>query len=82
MGTLTIRISDDKHERLKALAEQRGVSVNKLIDELATIALTEQDARTWFEMRANRGDPKRGLAILNKLDEHFGTNGRGHAKAR
>lgn len=78
MGTLTIRLSDDKHERLKALAEQRGVSINKLIDELATIALAEQDARNWFEIRAKRGDPKRGLTILDKLDEHFGTNGRGY----
>lgn len=82
MGTLTIRISDDKHERLKVLAEQRGVSVNKLIDELATIALAEQDARIWFEIHAKRGDKKRGLAILDKLDEHFGTNGRESAKAR
>lgn len=74
MSTLTIRIPDDKHERLKALADQRGVSVNKLMDELATIALTEHDAKVWFEIRATRGDPRRGLAILDRLDEHFGTN--------
>ncbi|EAR21584.1 hypothetical protein [Nitrococcus mobilis] len=73
---------NDKHERLKVLAEQRGVSVNKLIDELATIALAAQDARMWFEIHAKRGDTKRGLAILDKLDEHFGTNGRGYVKAR
>ncbi|MDN5870988.1 MAG: toxin-antitoxin system HicB family antitoxin [Nitrococcus sp.] len=75
-------MSEHKHKWLKALAEQRGISVNKLIDELATIALTEQDARTWFEIRAKRGDAKRGLAILDTLDEHFGTTGRGRAKAR
>jgi predicted transcriptional regulator len=75
MGTLTIRIPDDKHNRLRALAEQRGVSVNKLIDELATIALTEHDAKTWFEIQARRGDPQRGLDILDKLDAHFGTSG-------
>lgn len=68
MSTLTIRIPDDKHERLKALAERRGVSVNKLMDELATIALTEHDARTWFEVRAAKGNPRRGLEILDKLD--------------
>lgn len=79
MGTLTIRIPDDKHERLKALAEKRGVSVNKLVDELATIALTEHDARTWFEIQARQGNPERGLEVLDKLDRHFGTNGRGKA---
>jgi predicted HicB family RNase H-like nuclease len=39
MSTLTIRLPDDKHERLKAVAKSRAISVNKLIDELATVAL-------------------------------------------
>ena len=34
MGTLKIRIPDDKHERLKSLAASRGISINKLIEEL------------------------------------------------
>jgi predicted HicB family RNase H-like nuclease len=43
MSTLTIRMPDDKHQRLKQLAESKGISVNKLIEELSTIALTEFD---------------------------------------
>ena len=35
MSTLTIRLPDDKHERLKALARANSISVNKLMDELA-----------------------------------------------
>jgi len=31
MSTLTIRLPDTKHERLKAFARARGVSVNKLV---------------------------------------------------
>ena len=38
MSTLTIRLPDDKHERLKALARSNSISINKLIDELATVA--------------------------------------------
>ena len=30
MATLTVRIPDDKHGRLKALAQHRHVSVNKI----------------------------------------------------
>jgi hypothetical protein len=30
MATLTIRLPDDKHLRLKKLAESQGLSVNKL----------------------------------------------------
>jgi len=36
MATLTIRLPDDKHTRLKELAQSRGISVNKLMEELST----------------------------------------------
>ena len=68
MSTLTIRLPDDKHERLKALARANAASVNKLSDELATVALANCDARVRFETRAARGNPKRALTLLNKLD--------------
>lgn len=67
MSTLTIRLPDDKHNRLKALAESRQVSVNRLVDELATVALANFDARTRFETRAKKGNVKKALAILNRL---------------
>lgn len=68
MATLTIRLSDDKHLRLKELAQAKGVSVNKLIEELSTIALTEFDAHTRFKALAIMGKPEEGLRILDKLD--------------
>jgi len=68
MATLTIRLPDDKHERLKDLAQARGVSVNKLIEELSTIALTEFDAYTRFKAMAVTGNPQEGLNLLDKLD--------------
>jgi predicted DNA-binding protein len=69
MSTLTIRLPDEKHERLKALARANAVSINKLIDELATVALANFDARVRFEARARRGNPTRALALLDKLDQ-------------
>ncbi|MDJ0681252.1 MAG: toxin-antitoxin system HicB family antitoxin [Xenococcaceae cyanobacterium MO_167.B52] len=71
MGTLTIRIPDDKHERLKALAASKGISINKLIEDLSTRALTEFDAETRFRAMAAQGNIEEGLAILDKLDQHF-----------
>jgi predicted transcriptional regulator len=68
MSVLTIRLPDDKHERLRELAKARSVSVNKLVDELATVALANHDARIRFEVRAARGQPARGLALLDWLD--------------
>ena len=68
MATLTVRIPDDKHKRLKELAESQGVSVNKLIEELSTIALMEFDTHTRFKLMAAQGDFTEGLRILDKLD--------------
>jgi predicted DNA-binding protein len=68
MKTLTVRLPDDKHSRLKQLADSRGISVNKLIEELSTIALTEFDAYTRFKAIAAQGDPKVGLKLLDRLD--------------
>jgi predicted transcriptional regulator len=70
MSTLTIRLPDDKHERLKALARANSISVNKLMDELATVALANYDARVRFETRAARGDAARALDLLDRLDRH------------
>lgn len=68
MATLTIRLPDDKHERLKAFAKSRGISINKLMDELSTIALAEFDAATRFKAMAATGNPQKGLQLLDKLD--------------
>jgi hypothetical protein len=71
MSVLTIRVDNEKHARLRALAEERGVSLNKLMDELATIALVQHDTETRFRALAARGSTKRGLALLDKLDRAF-----------
>mgnify|MGYP003393941655 CR=1 FL=1 len=68
MATLTIRMPDATHERLKRLAKARNISVNKLIEEFSTAALAEFDAETRFLARAARGNVKRGLALLSKID--------------
>jgi predicted DNA-binding ribbon-helix-helix protein len=68
MSTLTIRLPDDKHEQLKALASSNSINVNKLIDELTTEALANFDVKVRFEARAKRGDPSKALVLLKKLD--------------
>lgn len=72
MSTLTIRLPDDTHKRLKFLAEKRNMSVNKLFEEFSTMALAEFDAETRFRAQALRGKNARGLELLDKIDRHFG----------
>lgn len=68
MSTLTIRLAEDKHERLRQLARRQGVSINPLMDELSTMALTQHDTEMRFHTLAAKGSPRTGLRILEKLD--------------
>jgi hypothetical protein len=64
MSTLTIRLPDTKHRRLKEFARARGVSLNKLVEEWATVALAQLDAENRYRLRAARGRPETGMALL------------------
>lgn len=68
MAALTLRLPDDKHRRLKALAKSRGTPMNRLLEEMTTLLLAEFDAETRFQIRAARGAGREeeGLALLKK----------------
>lgn len=68
MSALTVRLPDDKHQRLRALAQSRGTTINRLIDEMTTLILADSDAETRFKLRATLGAGRRdrGLDLLEK----------------
>ena len=68
MAALTVRLPDDKHRRLKALAASRGTPLNRLIDEMTTVMLADLDAETRFRLRTSQGAGREaeGLALLDK----------------
>ena len=69
MSKLTIRLpATEKHARLRQLTKHRDISVNKMVEELATISIAEFDAETHFRALPGRGSVKKGFAILDKLD--------------
>ncbi len=70
MSTLTLRIPDTKYERLKNYAKSKEISLNKLFDEFATIALTQFDTKIRFDLMASKGNKSKGLKLLDKLDEN------------
>lgn len=67
MSAITFRLPESKHERLKELAKAEHISLNRLFDELTTVALVQFDAKTNFKLRADKGNTERGIEILNKL---------------
>jgi predicted transcriptional regulator len=68
MTALTLRLPDEKHRRLKALAQSRGTPINRLLEEMTTVMLAEFDAETRFNVRVARGASRdaRGLELLQK----------------
>lgn len=71
MTALTIRLPSDKYQRLKELSRQRGTSVSRLMDEMATLMLAKFDMETRFALGAARGAQQqaRGLELLRKAAE-------------
>ncbi len=60
--------SADLKEKIAALARQRGRSVNRLVNEWAQIILAQEQAEASFRAAASRGNPKRLLRLLDRLD--------------
>jgi hypothetical protein len=71
MSTLTLRIPDSKYDRLKSYAKSKEISLNKLFDEFATIALTQFDAKTRFDIMVSKANRARGLELLEKLNKNI-----------
>jgi predicted transcriptional regulator len=68
MSVVTLRLPDDTCERLKQLATSRGISLNKLMEELSTAALTAHDAEIRFRAMTAAGGRERALGVLDRLD--------------
>ena len=68
MSTLTIRLPDDTAQRLKSLAQSRGLSMNKLVEQLSAHALSAWDTENHFRAMAATGNVKKALAVLDSID--------------
>ena len=68
MSVLTIRLPDDTAQRLKSLAQSRGLSMNKLVEQLSAQALAAWDTENHFRAMAATGDMRQALAVLDRLD--------------
>jgi len=72
MSTLTIRLPDETAERLKAMAQSRGLSMNKLVEQLSAHALAAWDTENHFRAMAATGDVRKAMAVLDRLDAQEG----------
>lgn len=69
MSTLSVRLPESLHKRLKEMADMEGVSMNQLI----TLAVSEKVSTLltvdYLKERAHRGDRKTFDELLNKVPD-------------
>lgn len=68
MTTLSVRLPDDMAEKLKRMAKKREISLNKLMFEMSTQVLAEEEAKQYFLAAQIRGNPQQALKLLDGLD--------------
>lgn len=71
MSTLTTRLLADKHARRHRVTEDRSISVNKPVEEMAVLSLTESDAWPHFRVLLDLGSEEKGFTPFDTLDEAF-----------
>ena len=69
MSTLSVRLPDSLHKRIKKMAEGEGISMNQFI----TLAVTEKMSALmtveYLKNRAGRGDRKKFEAVLENVPD-------------
>ena len=72
MTTLTIDFPDSLFSELQQVAGLRHVSTESLLVEMAQHSIREIQAEQHFHERAARGNPKRGLKLLEEIARRSG----------
>jgi predicted transcriptional regulator len=69
MTTLSLRLPDPIHKRLREVAQQEGVSINQLITTAVAEKMAALKTVDYIEDRARRGERERFLAVLAKVPD-------------
>ncbi|HOO73408.1 MAG TPA: toxin-antitoxin system HicB family antitoxin [Spirochaetota bacterium] len=67
MGTLSLRIPDSLHSKLKKLSKKEKVSLNQLINSAVTEKISALETEEYLIDRAKKGDLKKYLKALDKV---------------
>jgi hypothetical protein len=69
MSTLSLRLPDSLHKRVRELAQQDGISINQFISTAVAEKLSALMTADYLEERARRGNQERFLAVLAKVPD-------------
>lgn len=67
MSTISLRLSESLHERLRELAQREGVSMNQLINSAVTEKISALLTEEYLKSRAKRGGRRKYDKVLGKV---------------
>ena len=67
MSTVSLRLPNSIHNRVKELAKVDGVSINQFISTALTEKVSVMNAADYLEKRAKRGKREKFENVLNKV---------------
>lgn len=69
MSTLSLRLPDSLHKRVRDLAQQEGISINQFISTAVAEKMAVFMTLDYLEERAKRGSREKFLAVLAKVPD-------------
>lgn len=69
MGTLSLRLPNSLHERIRLLAKQEGISINQFIASAAAEKMASLMTEEYLKERAQRADRDKFQAVLDKVPD-------------
>ena len=69
MSTLSLRLPESLHKRVRELAQQDGISINQFISTAVAEKLAALMTVDYLEERAQRGRREKFLAVLAKVPD-------------
>jgi len=69
MGTLSVRMPNSLHSKLKKLSKKEKVSLNQLINSAVTEKISALETEEYLINRAQKGSKKKYLEVLEKVAE-------------
>lgn len=69
MSTLSLRLPESLHKRVRDFAQQEGISINQFISAAVAEKMAALSTVDYLEERAKRGSREEFLAVLAKVPD-------------
>lgn len=69
MSTISLRLSESLHRRVRELAKREGISINQFVSTALAEKLSALMTREYLEARAKRGSRRKFERALSKVAE-------------